>query len=391
MGEGRAVATPGGEIRFSARPDWPAISPEAQIRAIGAEQSNVSVVVDERIMLKMYRRVRSGVQPELEVARFLTETAGFSNTPEFLGAVEEVHDQGESMALAIAFSFVPNQGDAWNAVVEALDRKFEDLMLVGETKDEAGETTEEPYVFPLDIAVRLHWAFATTTSDPAFAAEAVTKEDIELWSEKVREETEHVFSQLQSRLTSLSGETEELVSRLLDARDAVREKIESISRTPPFGAKTRIHGDYHLGQVLIAQDDVVIVDFEGEPSRPLAERREKSSPLRDVAGMLRSLDYAASAAIERFTTRTGETPERIVTAAADWRDRASQGFLQAYFAAAPKMAPRARKAGRGLLDLFLLQKAFYEIHYEMMNRPAWLPIPVRGVLGLLRNEETSPS
>jgi maltose alpha-D-glucosyltransferase/alpha-amylase len=391
IGEGRSVATPRGQVEFSAGPSWPAVSPEAQIRTVGAEQSNVSIIVDERVMLKIYRRIRSGAQPELEVARFLTEVAGFENTPEFLGAVEDIPDDGERTALAIAFAFVPNQGDAWNAVVEALDRKLEDLMLVAEDSEEAEQAQEELYVFPLDLAVRLgqrtaemHRAFGTETSDPAFASEAMTKNDVKLWAETVQAEAEHVLNELDRSSTGFPGETEQLVTRLLEARDAVRAKIAAIAKCPPVGAKTRIHGDYHLGQVLIAQDDVVIVDFEGEPVRPLAERRAKSSPLRDVAGMLRSVDYAAYASIERFAARTRDVPERIRFAAAGWRNRATRDFLDAYFATLPELT--GGRTGAGLLDLFLLQKAFYEIAYEAANRPSWLQIPMRGVLDLLSLE-----
>ena len=135
----------------------------------------------------------------------------------------------------------------------------------------------------------------------------------------------------------------------------------------------------------------MIVDVEGEPARPLAERREKSSPLRDVAGMLRSLDYAASAAIERFASRAGEVPERITLAAGAWRDRATREFLEVYFATLPELAGPDDRSGPGLLDLFLLQKAFYETAYESANRPAWLPIPVRGVLDLLADGGVSKS
>lgn len=390
LGEGRSAAGAAGQIEFSPGPDWPEIGPEAPIRPVGAEQSNVSVIVDERVMLKIYRRIRAGDQPELEVARFLTEVANFPNTPKFLGAVEDVPESGERSTLAIAFAFVPNQGDAWNAIVEGLDRKLDDLTLVGEEIDEGQEREGELYVFPLDLAARLgertaelHRAFATPTSDPAFAAEPVTGDDVALWAETVGREADHVLNELERNLTGLSGETGQLVSRLIEARDAVRERIEAIAGCAPIGLKTRIHGDYHLGQVLIAQDDVMIVDFEGEPARPLAERREKSSPLRDVAGMLRSLDYAASAAIERFASRTGEVPERIAAAAAAWRDRATQDFLDAYFATAPELAGSGGASRPELLELFLLQKAFYEIAYETANRPAWLPIPVRGVLALL--------
>ena len=399
LSEARLAAWRGGQIKFSSGPNWPEISPEAQTRPVGAEQSNVSVIVDERIMLKIYRRIRSGVQPELEVARFLTEVAGFPNTPEFLGAVEVVPETGERSILAIAFAFVPNQGDAWNAIVEGLDRKLEDLMLVGETPEEAQEFGEELYVFPLDLTVRLgqrtaelHRAFATPTSDPAFAAEPLTESDIALWSETVAREAEHVLNELERGLTGFSGLTERLVSRLLEARADVRARIEAISDCAPIGLKTRIHGDYHLGQVLIAQDDIMIVDFEGEPARPLPERREKSSPLRDVAGMLRSLDYAASAAIDRFTSRTGEVPDRIAAAAAAWRDRATRDFLEAYFSTVPDLSDSpGRERQPGLLDLFLLQKAVYEIAYEFANRPAWLPIPVRGVLDLLAAGRVSKS
>jgi maltose alpha-D-glucosyltransferase/alpha-amylase len=396
MSEGRTLETLQGQIEFYTGGDWPAINPEAPIRAVGTEQSNVSVIVDEQIMLKIYRRLRSGMQPELEVTRFLTEVAGFPNTPAYLGAVEEVPLEGERTAWAIAFAFVPNQGDAWNAVVEALDRRFEDLMLLADHSEERAEATDDFYVFPLDLAIRLgertgqlHRAFATHTLDPAFAAERLTGNDVASWAETVQREAERVLTELDCGLSSLSGEVKQLASRLLDSRDAIRAQINAIAKCPPIGLKTRIHGDYHLGQVLVAQDDVSIIDFEGEPARPLAERRAKSSPLRDVAGMLRSLDYAASAAIARFASRTGEVPERVAAAAAGWRNRASQDFLQTYFATVPEL--KGGTGAPGLLELFLLQKAFYEIAYEAANRPSWLPIPVRGVLDLLAGKGGSES
>ncbi len=153
-------------------------------------------------------------------------------------------------------------------------------------------------------------------------------------------------------------------------------------------SRTRIHGDYHLGQVLIAQSDVIIVDFEGEPARTLAERREKSCPLRDVAGMLRSFDYAAWTAIERFVARTGELPERVLAAATIWRDRTSREFLEAYSETVRGGAGHpVELAASGLLNLFILQKAFYEIAYEYANRPTWLSIPIRGVLDLVEGKE----
>ncbi len=400
IGENRRIETPDGQIACSARPSWEAIDQEAQVRSVGAEQSNVSIIVDGRIMLKIYRRIRAGVQPELEIARFLTEVAQYPNTPEFLGSVEHVAKTDERTALATAFAFVTNQGDAWNAVVEALDRALEVLVLLPEDDESGGDAQDGLYVFPLDLAKRLgertgelHRAFATPTLDPAFAAEPISAEDMERWSQAVREESERVLSELERTSGSASEAASEHISSLLDARKVLNERIDATAKTPPMGVKTRIHGDYHLGQVLISQDDVVIIDFEGEPGRTLAERREKSSPLRDVAGMLRSLDYAASAAVDRFATRTGELPERALAAATTWRNRASRDFLDAYIEVTQGMPsyPADEKVAASLLDLFLLQKAFYEIAYEAANRPTWLSIPLRSVLDQLTGSEARAS
>ena len=244
------------------------------MRFIGAEQTNVSMIVDDRIMLKIYRRVRSGVQPELELARFLTDVAHYQNTPKFLGAVEHVAKSGEHTALAIAFAFVPNQGDAWNAVVDALDRAFEDLVLVPEEDETPESVLERLGVFPLDIAKRLgertaelHLALATPTTDTAFAAEEISGEDIERWCSTVSAEAERVLSHLERMRATLPEATAEQVAEIAGRKTArSRTRIAEIAKTTALGIKTRIHGDYHLGQVLVSKDDVVIIDFEGEPS-----------------------------------------------------------------------------------------------------------------------------
>src|SRR5665648_446027 len=297
IGANKTIEAEGGRVVFSASPNWTPIAQDAPIRAVGAEQSNVSIIVDERIMLKIYRRLRAGIQPELEVARFLTEVAHYANTPEFLGAVEYVADTGEHTALAIAFSFVTNQGDAWTAVVEGLDRALEDITLRQDDDASVDTDLEGLYGFPLDLAARLgtrtgelHRAFATPTDDPAFATEPITQGDIARWSQTLREESDRVLSELENAIESLSETASHHAKTLLGARQALSDRIDAIASMPPLGVKTRIHGDYHLGQVLVSKDDVIIIDFEGEPRRSLAERREKSSPLRDAAGMLRSLD-----------------------------------------------------------------------------------------------------
>ena len=392
IGANKTIEAEGGRVVFSASPNWTPIAQDAPIRAVGAEQSNVSIIVDERIMLKIYRRLRAGIQPELEVARFLTEVAHYANTPEFLGAVEYVADTGEHTALAIAFSFVTNQGDAWTAVVEGLDRALEDLTLRQDEEASVESDLEGLYGFPLDLAARLgtrtgelHRAFATPTDDPAFATEPITQGDIARWSQTLREESDRVLSELENAIESLSETASHHAKTLLGARQALSDRIDAIASMPPLGVKTRIHGDYHLGQVLVSKDDVIIIDFEGEPRRSLAERREKSSPLRDAAGILRSLDYSASAAVDRFASRKGELPERVMAVATAWRNRASRDFLTAYVEAVQGTAiyPADRQAAESLLDLFLLQKGFYEIAYEAANRPHWLSIPLRNVIDLL--------
>jgi maltose alpha-D-glucosyltransferase/alpha-amylase len=269
---------------------------------------------------------------------------------------------------------------------------LEDLALRQDEEASVEADLESLYGFPLDLAARLgtrtgelHQAFATATDDAAFAAEPITQDDIARWAQTLREESDRVLGELERMIGSLSESAGQHAATLLGARQALSDRIDALAGAAPLGVKTRIHGDYHLGQVLVSKDDVIIIDFEGEPRRSLAERREKSSPLRDAAGMLRSLDYAASAAVDRFATRKGELPDRVVAVATAWRNRASRDFLGAYVEAVQgtPIYPADSQAAESLLDLFLLQKGFYEIAYEAANRPHWLSIPLRNVIDLL--------
>jgi len=384
-----------GSLRFTAHPSLQPINEDVSLRPIGAEQSNASLVVGESMVLKLYRRVRPGMQPELEVAHFLTNIADFKNTPTLLGAVEYVEEGAEPLTLATAFAFVENQGDAWNVVVEALDRTFDDISLLPET-DAWQEALDRLYAFPLDLAAKLgrrtaemHRAFATDTIDPAFKAEPLGQGQVRQWCDGIRTDAQRAFATLESAGRELNGAAAQDVTRLLAKRPVLFAHLEALANLKATGMVTRIHGDYHLGQVLVSKDDVVIIDFEGEPGRRLAERREKTSPLRDVAGMLRSLDYAASAALDRFATRAGALPERVVAATAAWRERAGREFMDTYVEAARGMAsfPQERDDAAALLELFLLQKTLYEISYEAANRPSWITVPVRGMLELLERAE----
>jgi maltose alpha-D-glucosyltransferase/alpha-amylase len=387
-----------GRVRFATHPSLEPFDAETSLRPIGGEQSNVSLIVGERMVLKLYRRIRPGLQPELEMARFLTNVADFKSTPGLLGAVEYV-DEGsqEPSALAAAFAFVENQGDAWNVIVDALDRTLEEISLLPEDGvDQWCDDIDRLYAFPLDLASKLgqrtaemHRALATETNDPAFKAEPLQRRHIREWCDAIKVDAERAFAAMASGGREIHETAAQYVTQLLDKREQVFSHIQAIADVNATGMVTRIHGDYHLGQVLVAKDDVVIIDFEGEPGRTLAERREKTSPLRDVAGMLRSLDYAASAALDRFAVRTRGLPERVIAATVEWRKRAGRDFIDSYVETARGMAsfPQDRGDAAALLDLFLLQKTLYEISYEAANRPSWLTVPVRGMLDLLERAE----
>jgi maltose alpha-D-glucosyltransferase/alpha-amylase len=388
MKSGRSVRTRDGEIRFSSTAALGALEDLGVPRLADAEQSNVSLVCGDRVVLKIYRRLRRGIQPELEIGRFLTETGRFQSTPAFLGAVEHVPEDGEATALAAAFSFVSSEGDGWSVITDALGRLLKEQALVS--------PPVQPFLFPLDLGATLgrrtaglHRALAIDTSNPAFAPEPITNKDIALWVDRVRTVAEHAFAALEAASRRDSAAVAAEIERLKARRDDVFQTLQAIACIPPAGAKTRIHGDYHLGQVLVTKADVVITDFEGEPQRSLVERREKASPLRDVADMLRSFDYATKAAVDRHAPLGTNSESRARAVAIGWRDHASRDFLSAYVEAmkgAPNY-PDNEATAAGLLDLFLLKKAFYEISYEAAYRPDWLSIPVRGVLDLLERRE----
>jgi maltose alpha-D-glucosyltransferase/alpha-amylase len=362
IGEGRRLQTQHGLIRFTPTAAFGGIlGGELAALAVGplqAQSTNTSVVLGERLFLKGYRRLRAGVNPELELGRFLTEVARFPNCVPVAGAVEYSAGGGEPATLALLQAYVVNQGDGWSYTLDYLQRFLETqkapvdnhgayLLLMQTLGTRTGE---------------LHRALATPSGDPVFEPEPVQAEDVRAWRSRVREEAERTLALVRS---------EELARR--------RERLFALiddCRAPQAGAlKIRHHGDYHLGQVLVANNDFYIIDFEGEPSRSLAESRRKHSPLRDVAGMLRSFSYARWSA-----TRTG--------ALDDWEAQTRRAFLAAYAAA-------VRGSGlfdsmddvAGLLRLFELEKVLYELRYEVNNRPDWVQVPLSGVLGMLEAKE----
>ncbi|WP_182086909.1 phosphotransferase [Aureimonas sp. ME7] len=346
--------------------------PPSEIKVLSGEQSNTSVGIGSLGILKFYRRLRDGEQPELELTEFLTERTGFTGAPALYGSVELRRADGASAAVAALFERVANRGDAWSVVTTDLVAVLSGGSASPERFD-AGETLGRR-------TGEMHAALATRTGDPAFDPEPLDAPSLKRIVSEAREEAIEaldILSTERERSPELHGE----IDALLAARIAIDDWFSGFDGLAGGGHRTRIHGDYHLGQVLVSGEDAVILDFEGEPGRPLEERRAKTSPLRDVAGMLRSFDYAAFAARDKL----GEGGDAVRDAADRWRDEASATFLAAWSRASG--VDLTSDGNSRLLDLFLIQKAFYELRYEAAMRPAWLSIPLRGIVSLLRKRQ----
>ena len=374
-----ALAAGQDSIMFSPTAAWPVHAlPDPSIRFPGAEQSNSSAVVEGYGVFKLYRRIQTGaISPEIEVARFLTER-GFKNTAPLLAYVELV-SQGESLdpaGLAVLFGWIANHGDGWDWALDRLRSNF---------RHGAPVATDEELLRGIErLGVRtaeLHHALCPADSAPdAFTPEPLRSEDVALLRNRVRGEAEAMFRALETFRGA--GSRAPAVDRLAELQDALLRRIDRALPGGRFGGmKTRFHGDYHLGQVLVAGDDFFIIDFEGEPRRSLADRRAKHSPLKDVAGMLRSFDYAAMSVVRDHPGASEQTAE----AARRWRDRASEAFLSGYRGGIRGCAsyPEDPSVADGLLELFTLEKAIYEVGYELANRPDWVGIPAGGIVDLL--------
>jgi trehalose synthase-fused probable maltokinase len=355
-GQFAAAATierPAGCVRFHW--DTSVAPPSAQpvTRMMAAEQSNTSIVLDERLALKLFRRIQPGINPELEMLRFLA-AQGFTQIAELAGWCVYT---GELMdaTLGVVQRYVGGARDGWEVALDALvaeDRSFLDRL------GELGSVTG-----------RMHATLSSAADDPDFAPEEPTVETTSLLIATIDELIERTFDDLPDmpELAAIAGRGEE-----------VRDHLQSLSHIGVRGRLIRVHGDYHLGQTVLGSDGWVILDFEGEPARPLLERRRKRSPLRDVAGMLRSFSYAAAAA--EFQ-RGARVPD-------GWEQEARARFLEGYMASAdPAILPIGQASVEKLLAILELERALYELTYDLNNRPDWVPIPVASITRLLQRPE----
>ncbi len=359
------------------------------IRRGSAEQSNSSIIYGDRLILKLFRRQQSGPNPDIEIGRYLTEKASFDRIPAFMGSMEYIGESGESSAVAIAQGLVANEGDGWKWTTDELDRYYENCARTpfpqdsGAARDHVGAYLEAAAVLGRRTA-ELHLALGAASDDPAFSPEPFTTGEVEAMTAQMREEAAHTFDLLKDNLSRLPDDFLETAGLALGRRRQTIDRLRLASQHHDYGKRIRIHGDYHLGQVLRARNDFVILDFEGEPARPLAQRRAKYSPLKDVAGMLRSFSYAANATLMAYTTRHPEDFASLEPWAQLWERAVGAEFLSAYrhTAETGSFLPGTEEDFRRLIEACLFEKAMYELMYELNNRPTWVRIPLAGILAL---------
>ncbi len=371
------------------------------------EQSNTSISYSGRLILKFFRKIEPGVNPDLEIGAFLTEKTSFTHIPRVAGWLEYQPLEGGSASLGILQEFVPNQGDAWKYTLAGLPAYFDrasagnsshaqGLFPAGPLLEAGGASPSEirhwigDYLEDAGLLARrtaeLHQALASDASDAAFSPEPISELDRAALVRGMTDLMERVFNLLRGRMGTLGDGVRPAAQNLLAGEGAIRKKFKALKGENLEFLRTRIHGDYHLGQVLRAANDFVIIDFEGEPARPIAERRAKRSPLQDVAGMIRSFHYAAAAGLAQYAGAKASAGLKNGSLLSNlWYRWVASVYLREYFkaTAGAVFLPREPRKARLLLESFLLEKAVYELGYELNNRPDWVELPLQGIRELM--------
>ena len=368
-----------------------------------AEQSNTSVLFGDRLILKLFCRQQPGPNPDYEIGKYLLQSR-FDGVPPFAGAIEYIPAEGEASTLALLEGLVANEGDGWKLALEEIDRYLENCAPVPFPSESAGSAdlfelaehdpapaARDHVGIALDYAAslgrrtaELHLALAQPTDAPEFAPEPLTADDMQNLAADLQRNATQVFEVLKESMARLPDETLDLAGLVLGRRRQLLGSFRALAAAGIQAQRIRVHGDYHLGQVLRVKSDYVILDFEGEPARPMVERRSKQSPLKDVAGMVRSFGYAAYAGLIAYTARRPEDFTYLESWAQLWERATSAEFLRAYRETAKDAAFLPSVAGgfRTLLSAYLLDKSLYELSYELNNRPTWVRIPLQGILSL---------
>jgi maltose alpha-D-glucosyltransferase/alpha-amylase len=376
-----------------------------------AEQSNTSILFGDQLFLKLFRRLQPEENPDVEIGRFLTEVAHFSSIPNFLGEISTSQPGSEKTTVAMLQRLVPNQGDGWQWVVNEVSHWLAGLVgraapsstsaanfhgrrvPVPKTLEGAQAALEAAALLGRRTA-EMHLALSSSEDLPAFVPELMTATDLARDAERVEAQIKSTLDTLKLKLTVLDDAACDAASLLISRRPELIRRARAIADLEPSGQRVRIHGDFHLGQTLrTAKDaqtgqggDFIVIDFEGEPARPIDERRRKQSPLKDVAGMIRSFSYAAYSAVDQAIAGADQAAAtRDLNGWAQlWYHAASAQFLWAYTDVAARnqdLLPTAETA-QVMLEAYLLEKALYEVLYELNHRPRWLQLPIGGILAL---------
>jgi maltose alpha-D-glucosyltransferase/alpha-amylase len=411
IGEGRKIPSRHGVVRGVPGSAFEHIMGNQEttlpVRRGSAEQSNTSISFGDRFILKLFRRREPGINLDREIGRYLTEKVGFDRVPPFAGSIEYTPaGEGQPATLAILQGLVANEGDGWKWTIEELDRYYEncaplalpenlatELASLADIVESSPSQVARDYVsLYLDAAAtlgrrtaELHLALASPTDDPVFAPEPLGAADFQGLLAEVRQQAGIAFDLLKERVPYLPDDVIEIAASVLSRRRRIFQQLDVLASSDVRALRIRIHGDYHLGQVLRAKSDFVILDFEGEPTRSLAYRRSKQSPLRDVAGMVRSFSYAAYASLIGYIARHPGDFASLEPWTQLWERSVSAEFLRAYRQTIGNstLALATGEEFRTLLDVFLLQKVLYEVLYELNSRPAWVRIPLMGIMSSL--------
>lgn len=394
-----------GRFRFTPTEALSDILPDVptEVARVRTEQSNTSVIFGHKATLKLFRKLETGPNPDYEITDFLTRQTSFRGTPRLAGAVSYEAADGKSTTLVVLQEFVPNQGDAWTVTQGRLAEYY---ASVG---GGAGDGGEPDPAFARTLAAadakeverlgrltgRLHRALASAPAGTALAPERIGPEDLATWQQELRAHLDRVMRTLEATLGTLPESVRDAAQDVLDNAAHFRDSLTVLQALGTEAVtKIRIHGDYHLGQILKAGDDFIILDFEGEPGRPLEERRAKQCALKDVAGMLRSFAYAVQAArfrAEEAAPGDRSLAKRLASGAEVWEDGVRSAFLDGYLTETwnqgATFLPRGREVLEAVLRVYELDKAIYELNYEINHRPAWVRIPLEG---LRRTRVTSP-
>ncbi len=378
-----------GSLHFQTPTEVPPLLLQAsqEIRRAALEQSNTSIIFGDRYILKIYRKLQSGVNPEIEMAKFLTLASPFEHIAAYAGAIEFHSKDGKCASLGILQRYVENQGNGWAFCVDYLQRYLESISNLPGVS--APETTHPHAIFLGMITVlgersaKLHQALSRVTGNPDFDPEDLSTVDLARWRTDVAQLAALAFNQLSAQQANLPASSAATVAELLGLKDGLRPALDALLPQSLQGQKTRFHGDYHLAQVLVVKNDFVITDFEGEPGRSLAERRRKDSPLRDVAGMLRSFNYAAETVLNHFALDQSFDMAKLEPEVRRWEALTRDAFLESYCAGVHCGDSSMRAETDTLIEFFTLEKAVYELLYELNNRPEWVALPARGLAQIL--------